>query len=48
MGRGDEGNEDELEELEGSAEEMEGEASASEDSLDKEQPPHKHQLGERA
>jgi hypothetical protein len=48
MGRGDDGNEDELEELEGPAEEMEGEATASKDSLDKEQPPHQHQVGERA
>jgi hypothetical protein len=39
---------DQLEELEGPAEEMEGEASASEDSLNKEQPQHQHQLGERA
>jgi len=48
MGRGDDANEDELEDLEGPAEEMEGEASASQHSLEKEQPPHQQQLGERA
>jgi hypothetical protein len=49
MGRSDdEDTEDELEQLEGSEHEMDGEADASEKSLEKEQPQPHHQLGERA
>jgi hypothetical protein len=43
----DDADEGELNELEGPEHEMEGEAGASEDSLEKEQPASHHQLGER-
>jgi hypothetical protein len=40
-------NADVLEELEGPAQEMEGAAKASKESLAKEQPPAEHEVGER-